>query len=443
MSGPNKNRARVSKNKSPALQKRQGLKAPPHHLGYRAAQEAFIAVGVDTETALRALAAIPISIQCWQGDDVTGFETVPHALSGGIAVTGNHPGRARSIDELRADLDKAFSLIPGTHRLNLHASYGDFTGDHVDRDAIEPRHFDSWIHWAGDRLHGIDFNPTLFAHPLAADGFTLSNQDASIRDFWIEHVRRSRRIAAYLAKNLGTPSTNNLWIPDGYKDTPADRVSPRERLQTSLDAALDTSLANLRDCVEPKLFGLGSESFTVGSHEFYLGYAITRKIMLCLDAGHYHPTESIADKISSVLAFLPEILLHVSRGVRWDSDHVVTLNDDLLAIAREALIAGRGERVHLGLDYFDASINRVAAWVIGARNLQKALLIALLEPTSSLRELETSGDLTARLALQEELKSLPWGPVWDEFCLRNESPLGLDWIHEIRLYERKTLSTRN
>jgi L-rhamnose isomerase len=410
---------------------------------YPAAQGAFASLGVDTETALRALAAIPVSLQCWQGDDVTGFETTRSALSGGIAVTGNHPGRARSLDELRADLDKAFSLIPGTHRLNLHASYGDFGGKAVDRDSVEPQHFDSWIQWAGNRLRGVDFNPTLFAHPLAADGFTLSHRDKSVREFWIEHVRRSRRIAAYFAKKLGTPSVNNIWIPDGYKDTPVDRVSPRERLRDSLDAALASSTPKVRDCVEPKLFGIGSESFTVGSHEFYLAYAVSRKTLLCLDSGHFHPTESVADKISGVLAFLPEILLHVSRGVRWDSDHVVTLNDDLLVLAREALFAGRGERVHLGLDYFDASINRVAAWVIGARNLQKALLVALLEPTASLREIENAGDHTARLAVQEEIKSLPWGPVWDEFCRRNDSPVGLDWIQEIRLYERQTLSLRS
>jgi L-rhamnose isomerase len=409
---------------------------------YQTAQEAFSALGVDTETALRALAAIPISIQCWQGDDVTGFETARNALSGGIAVTGNHPGRARSLEELRADLDKAFSLIPGTHRLNLHASYGDFEGKAVDRDCIEPRHFDSWVQWAGNRLHGIDFNPTLFAHPLAADGFTLSHRDKSVREFWIEHVRRSRRIAAHFAKKLGTPCINNIWIPDGYKDTPVDRVSPRERLRDSLDAALGARAPRVRDSVEPKLFGIGSESFTVGSHEFYLAYAVSRKTLLCLDSGHFHPTESVADKISGILAFLPEILLHVSRGVRWDSDHVVTLNDDLLHMAREALFAGGGERVHLGMDYFDASINRVAAWVIGTRNLQKALLIALLEPTASLREIENAGDHTARLAIQEEIKSLPWGPVWDEFCRRNDSPVGLDWIQEIRLHERKVLSRR-
>lgn len=435
---PRKHARRVYKKGSPSqssLAKTTGC--------YQSAQDAFFSLGVDTETALRALAAIPISIQCWQGDDVSGFEAARGALSGGIAVTGNYPGRARSLEELRADIEKALTLIPGTHRLNLHASYGDFGSKAVDRDAVEPRHFDSWIQWAGNRLHGIDFNPTLFSHPLAADGFTLSHRDKSIRDFWIEHVRRSRRIAAHFAKKLGTPSINNLWIPDGYKDTPVDRVTPRERLRESLDAALNFAVPKVRDCVEPKLFGIGSESFTVGSHEFYLAYAVSRKTLLCLDSGHFHPTEGIADKISGVLAFLPEILLHVSRGVRWDSDHVTTLNDDLLAIAREALFAGISDRVHLGLDYFDASINRVAAWVIGTRNLQKALLIALLEPTASLREIENAGDHTARLAVQEEIKSLPWGPVWDEFCRRNDSPVGLDWIQEIRLHERLTLSLRS
>jgi L-rhamnose isomerase len=444
MSPPPEKRAKSAPNKN------RFLSGGPKHIpskrspaSYQTAQDAFASLGVDTETALRALAAIPISLHCWQGDDVAGFEPSQTALAGGIAVTGNHPGRARSLDELRADLDKAFSLIPGTHRLNLHASYGDFENKSVDRDTIEPKHFDSWIQWAGNRLHGIDFNPTLFAHPLASEGFTLSHQDKSIRAFWIEHVRQSRRIAAHFAKKLGTPTLNNIWIPDGYKDTPVDRVSPRERLRESLDEALRDPFPKVRDCVEPKLFGIGSESFTVGSLEFYLAYAISRRTLLCLDAGHFHPTESVADKISSVLAFLPEILLHVSRGVRWDSDHVVTLNDDLLAIAREALFAGRGERVHLGLDYFDASINRVAAWVIGTRNLQKALLIALLEPSASLVEVETARDHTARLALQEEIKALPWGPVWDEFCRRNDTPVGLDWIQEIRRYERQTLSLRH
>jgi L-rhamnose isomerase len=437
-------RSAVPKHKNPFLpEKTMPRKRAAVDIGYAAAKDSFATWGVDTETALRALAAIPISLHCWQGDDVAGFEPLKSALSGGIAVTGNYPGKARTLDELREDIDKALSLIPGNHRLNLHASYGDFADQPTDRDQIEPRHFESWIQWGDSRLHGIDFNPTLFAHPLAEDGFTLSHPDKSIRAFWIEHVRRSRIIAARFAKHFTTKSINNIWIPDGYKDTPADRSSPRIRLKESLDKAFEERIPSVRDCLEPKLFGIGSESFTVGSHEFYLAYAVSRKTLLCLDSGHYHPTESVADKISSVLAFLPEILLHVSRGVRWDSDHVVTLNDELLAIARESLICGRGERVHLGLDYFDATINRVAAWVIGARNLQKALLIALLEPTASLLEVEHAEDLTARLALQEEIKSLPWGPVWDEFCRRNSTPVGLNWVQEIRHYERNVLSLRN
>ena len=416
------------------------------------ARERYAALGVDVDAALAALAQIPISLHCWQGDDVGGFENFGGALSGGLAVTGNHPGKARTPDELRADLDAALALIPGKHRLNLHAFYGEFGGKRVDRDAIEPKHFANWIAWAKKNSLGLDFNPTCFSHPKSADGFTLSHRDKGIRNFWIEHCRRSREIGAAMGQALGSPCVTNVWVPDGFKDTPADRATPRERLAESLDAVFKKTLSpkhNL-DAVEGKLFGIGAESCTVGSHEFYLGYAITRCKLLCLDAGHFHPTESIADKISSVLLYLPVILLHVSRGVRWDSDHVVTFTDELQAIAREVIAAtdGWGEsprelrrRVHLGLDYFDASINRIAAWVIGARNLLRALLLALLEPPA-IRAAELAGDNTARLALQEESKSLPFGAVWDYYCETKRVPVGEAWLAEVRRHEREVLLNR-
>ncbi len=410
---------------------------------YRLAHERYATLGVDVDHALRALAKIPVSLHCWQGDDVGGFENFGNALGGGIAVTGNHPGKARTPDELRADLEKALSLIPGQHRLNLHAMYGEFGGRKVDRDAIEPAHFKNWISWAKANGLGLDFNPTCFSHPKAADGFTLSHRDKGIRQFWIEHCRRSREIGAAMGKALGTPCVTNVWIPDGFKDTPADRQSPRERLVAALDEVFKEPLPakhNL-DAVEGKLFGIGAESCTVGSHEFYLGYAITRRKLLCLDAGHFHPTESIADKISSVLLYVPEILLHVSRGVRWDSDHVVTFTDELQAIAREVIATGHADRVHLGLDYFDASINRIAAWVIGTRNLLRALLLALLEPPA-IRAAELAGDNTARLALQEESKSLPFGAVWDYYCETKGVPVAEAWLTEVKGFEKRILLNR-
>jgi len=407
------------------------------------AEERYAALEVDVGRALKTLAAIPLSLHCWQGDDVGGFESFGGAPGGGLAVTGNYPGKARTPDELRADVEKALSVIPGRHRFNLHAFYGEFGGKKVGRDEITPEHFENWIAWAKAKGLGLDFNPTCFAHPKAADGFTLSHRDPAIRQFWIEHCIRSREIGAAMGKALGKTCVTNVWIPDGFKDTPADRHGPRERLAASLDAVFKKPLSPrlTLDSVEPKLFGIGAESCTVGSHEFYLGYAITRKKLLCLDAGHFHPTESIADKISSVLQFLPEILLHVSRGVRWDSDHVVTLTDDLHAIAREVVANDYTERVHIGLDYFDASINRVAAWVIGARNMLRAVLFALLEPPA-IRAAEIAGDNTARLALQEEAKSLPFGAVWDYYCERKGVPVGEAWLAEVKRYERKVLSKR-
>lgn len=410
---------------------------------YKLARERYASLGVDTDECLRALARIPISLHCWQGDDVGGFEHFGGALGGGLAVTGNYPGKARSPDELRADIDKVLSFVPGKHRLNLHAFYGEFGGKKVDRDEIAPEHFRNWIAWAKKRGIGMDFNPTCFSHPKAADGFTLSHPDKGIRRFWIDHCTLSREIGAAIGQGLGKPCVTNVWIPDGCKDTPADRVAPRERLADALDAVFKKPIStklNL-DAVEPKLFGLGSESYVVGSHEFYLGYALTRKKLLTLDAGHYHPTESIADKISSVLQFMPEILLHVSRGVRWDSDHVVALNDDLLAIAREIVGNHFTDRIHIGLDYFDASINRIAAWAIGARNMVRALLIALLEPPG-IREAEAAGDFTTRFALQEEAKTLPIGAVWDRYCATKDVPVGDTWLAEVKRYEQAVLSKR-
>jgi L-rhamnose isomerase len=408
------------------------------------AREIYEARGVDLEEALAALARIPISLHCWQGDDVQGFENAGGTIGGGLAVTGNYPGKARTAEELRADFEVALRMIPGRHRFSLHASYGEFGGKKVDRDKIEAKHFRGWIDWAKELGIGLDFNPTCFAHPKAADGFTLAHSDKAIRGFWIEHSRRAREIGAAMGKALRNRCITNLWVPDGFKDTPADRKGPRERLVESLDAVFKEKLPEAQnlDSVEPKLFGIGAESCTVGSHEFYLGYAITRKTLLCLDAGHYHPTETISDKISSVLQFLPEILLHVSRGVRWDSDHVVTLTDDLIAIAREIVANDYTDRVHVGLDYFDASINRIAAWVIGARNMQRALLMALLEP-AQIKVAERLGDNTARLALQEEAKGLPFGIVWEEFCARQNAPGGDAWLPEVRGYEERVLSKRN
>lgn len=411
---------------------------------YALARERYAAFGVDTEAALARLAQVSISLHCWQGDDVGGFENPDAALGGGLAVTGNYPGKPRNADELRQDLDKAYSLIPGRHRLNLHAIYAETGGRRVERTDLQPEHFARWVDWAKTNGHGLDFNPTCFAHPLAASGFTLASYDEHIRRFWIDHCIACRRIGAYFGRELGTPCITNIWIPDGYKDTPADRLTPRLLLRDSLDQILAEKLdpAHNRDAVEGKLFGIGAESYTVGSHEFYLGYALTRGVMLCLDSGHFHPTETIADKLSAVLTYLDEVLLHVSRGVRWDSDHVVTLNDDLQAIMQEVVRGGFLERVHIGLDFFDASINRVAAWVIGARNALRGLLMALLEPTATLREYERRGDYTARLALQEEIKGLPFGAVWDEYCLRQGVPVGMAFLDEIKAYEATVLAQR-
>jgi len=411
---------------------------------YALAKERYAALGVDTDAALKKLAAIPISLHCWQGDDVGGFENPGGELTGGIAATGNYPGKARTAAELRQDLDRTYRLIPGAHRLSLHAIYAETGGQKVERDALRPEHFAGWVAWAKEKKHGLDFNPTLFSHPKAESGFTLASYDEGIRRFWIDHCIACRVIGESFGRDLGAPAVTNIWIPDGLKDTPVDRKSPRLLLKDSLDKILAHPIDrryNL-DAVEGKLFGIGSESYVVGSHEFYLGYALANKMLLTLDSGHYHPTETIADKLSAVLTFMDEVLLHVSRGVRWDSDHVVTLSDDLEAIAQELVRGGYLDRVHIGLDYFDASINRIAAWTIGARNMLRGLLLALVEPIEQMRELEVAGDYTGRLALLEELKGLPFGAAWDYYCLTQGVPVGVSFMDEIRAYERTELSKR-
>jgi L-rhamnose isomerase len=412
---------------------------------YEIAKQRYAEFGIDTDETIQKLKKIAISLHCWQGDDVGGFETAGAELSGGgIQATGNYPGKARTIDELRADIEKALSMIPGRHRLNLHACYLDNGGKFVDRNEITVQHFQSWIDWAKSNGLGMDFNPTFFSHEKAADGFTLTNLDKGIRNFWIEHGIACRKIGAEMGKQLSSTTVTNVWIPDGYKDTPVDRWGPRALLVDSLDKIFAEKLdpeVHL-DAVESKLFGIGAESYTVGSHEFYLGYAVSRQKVLCLDAGHFHPTEVISDKISSVLMFVPELLLHVSRPVRWDSDHVVILNDELCAIAQEIVRSGKLDRIHIGLDFFDASINRVAAWVIGTRCMIKALLLALLEPTEKLRAMEKSGDYTSRLAMLEELKTLPFGAVWDYYCNRQDVPVGANWLKEVRQYEDQVTKLR-
>jgi L-rhamnose isomerase len=407
---------------------------------YPSARQTYADHGVDAEAALQKLADTPLSLHCWQGDDVGGFETAGAELSGGgIQATGHYPGKARTLDELRLDLETALSLLPGKHRLNLHACYADLGGKKVERNALTTAHFQSWIDWGREHVAGLDFNPTFFSHPLANDGWTLSHPDAAIRAYWIEHGIACRKIGAEMGRQLGSTTVTNVWIPDGSKEVPIDRKGPRERLASSLDAVFKEKLEPRfhLDAVESKLFGIGSESYVVGSHEFYLGYAAKHQKLYCLDAGHFHPTETIADKISSLLLFVPEILLHVSRGVRWDSDHVVILDDPTRALMEAVVRGSYLDRVHIGLDYFDASINRVAAWVIGARATQKALLLALLEPLDRLRRFEAEGDTTSRLALLEEAKSLPFGEVWNEFCRRQDVPGGFDWMDTVKQYEAK------
>ena len=412
---------------------------------YKVAQEIYADHGVDTDKALKKLTDISISLHCWQGDDVGGFERPGAGLTdGGLQVTGSHPGKARTIDELRADLHRAFSLIPGAHRLNLHAMYGEFAGKKVDRDEIGADHFRGWVDWAKREKLKLDFNATCFSHPQAADGFTLSHREKAIRKFWIDHVTRCRKVSAFIGREMKSACLHNLWIPDGSKEVPVDRLAHRTLLKESLDEiyAVDYSPAQMKDSLESKLFGIGSEAFVVGSHEFYLGYALSKRKMVCLDLGHFHPTESIADKISGILPFAPGLAFHLSRGIRWDSDHVVTFNDDIQAVAEEIVRCRALDRAHIALDYFDASLNRVGAWVIGARATLKAFLCALLLPEEKLRAFEKSGDNFGRLSLREEAKSLPWGAVWDQHCFRADVPPGSDWLDEISRYEREVLSRR-
>ncbi|WP_409075657.1 L-rhamnose isomerase [Pantoea sp. C3] len=410
---------------------------------FELAKQRFAEIGVDVEEAIKRLDSVPVSMHCWQGDDVRGFENPQGTLTGGIQATGNYPGRARTAEELRADLEKALSLIPGPKRLNLHAIYLE-SDTPVDRDAIEPKHFANWVDWAKKNKLGLDFNPSCFSHPLSADGFTLSHTDKNIRQFWIDHCKASRRISAYFGEQLGTPSVMNIWVPDGMKDITVDRLAPRQRLMSALDEIIAEKLnpEHHIDAVESKLFGIGAESYTVGSNEFFLGYASSRQTALTLDAGHFHPTEVISDKISAAMLYVPRLLLHVSRPVRWDSDHVVLLDDETQAIASEIVRHQLFDKVHIGLDFFDASINRIAAWVIGTRNAKKALLRALLEPTDRLRKVEAEGDYTARLALLEEQKSLPWQAVWEAWCLRHDVPADASWLSDVRHYEQQILNQR-
>ena len=412
---------------------------------YRSARECYARLGVDADKAIEALEKVSISLPCWQGDDVSGFEkSTARTGGGGIQATGSYPGKARTADELRMDLEKALSLIPGRMRLNLHAIYGEFGEKFVDRDEIGPEHYEGWLDWAKQEKVKLDFNATCFSHPKAESGYTLSSKDKGIRKFWIEHVKRCREISAFIGRGLGSFCIHNLWIPDGSKDIPVDRWTHRALLKEALDKiyAKEYSPSEMKDSVESKLFGLGSEAFVVGSHEFYMGYALLRGILLCLDLGHFHPTESVADKISALLQFSDEILLHFSRGVRWDSDHVVILNDEVRGIAEEIVRSDALDKVHLALDFFDASLNRVGAWIIGTRATQKSVLLALLEPRDKLREYEDSGNYFARLALLEEIKTLPFGAIWDYFCLKMNVPAGESWMEDIRRYDAEVTNKR-
>ena len=412
---------------------------------YQLAKEQYAALGIDTDHVISEMDNINISLHCWQTDDVGGFEKPGSVLGGGgIQATGNFPGKAKTIEQMRSDLDKVMSLLPGKQRLNLHAIYGEFEGKLIDRDQIEPKHFQGWIDWAKKRGIGLDFNCTCFSHPLADDGFTLSSKDEKIRKFWVEHTKRCRAIAAEMGKQLGTPSVHNIWIPDGMKDTPVDRNTLRKLLKKSLDEifAVKYSKEYLKDSVESKLFGIGSEAMVVGSHDFYLGYAIKNNTLITLDNGHFHPTEQVGDKISSILHFVDEILLHLTRGVRWDSDHVLTFNEELLLITQEIVRMKALKRVNIGLDFFDASLNRIGAYVIGTRSAQLAFMYALLEPTKTLVKFEEEGKNFERLAYLELLKSKPFGAVFDYYCMINKVPVGQDYIDEIVKYEKEVLLKR-
>lgn len=410
---------------------------------YEAAKALYAQHGIDTDEALCKLETIKVSMHCWQGDDVKGFLNADQELTGGISVTGQYPGAARTPEELRSDLDKAFSLIPGKHKVNLHAIYTD-TDEKVELDQLEPRHYERWVTWAKEQGLGLDFNPTCFSHEKSSEGFTLSHPDAEIRQFWIDHCKASRRIGAYFGEQLGQTCVTNVWVPDGFKDNPVDRMTPRKRLKASLDEVFAEPIDpkyNL-DAVESKLFGLGSEAYVVGSHEFYMGYGLQNDKLICLDAGHFHPTEVISNKLSSLALFTSGILLHVSRPMRWDSDHVVIMDDELLEIGRELVRHDLLGTTHIGLDFFDASINRVAAWVVGTRNTIKALLRAMLEPVETLKKAELEGDYTTRLALTEEFKSYPFGAIWDYYCASKGVPVREQWIAVVKEYEQNVLLQR-
>ncbi|MCI3196066.1 L-rhamnose isomerase [Bacillus sp. HU-1818] len=411
---------------------------------FERAKQEYEKWGINVEQVLEKIKQVPISIHCWQGDDIEGFEPNKSELSGGIDVTGNHPGKAHTPEELRRDLEKALSLIPGKHRVNLHAIYAETNGEAVERDELLPRHFEKWVRWAKDRGLGLDFNPTLFSHPKAADGLTLSHPDIEIREFWINHCIACRRIGEYFGRELGTPCLTNIWIPDGYKDIPSDRLTPRKRLKESLDRIFKENISEKHnlDSVESKLFGLGSESFVVGSHEFYLGYALKNNKLCLLDTGHFHPTEAVSNKISAILLYSDKLALHVSRPVRWDSDHVITLDDELREIALEIVRNEALDNVMIGLDFFDASINRVAAWTIGTRNMIKALLYAMLVPNGHLKQLQEEGRFTERLALFEEFKTYPFGAIWDYYCEEMGVPVKEAWLEEVKQYEREVLFKR-
>ena len=411
---------------------------------YEIAKQAYAKWGVDVDAAIEKLKNVPISIHCWQGDDIAGFEVNQHELSGGIDVTGNYPGKATNPEELRSDIEKALSLIPGKHRINLHAIYAETNGEVVERDQLEPKHFENWVNWAKENGLGLDFNPTLFSHPKAADGLTLAHPNEEIREFWINHCIVSRKIGEYFGKELGTPALTNIWIPDGYKDIPSDRLTPRKRLKESLDKifAVESDEKYNLDAVESKVFGIGSESYVVGSHEFYLNYAMKNNKLCLLDTGHYHPTETVSNKLSSMLLFSEKVALHVSRPVRWDSDHVVILDDELKELALEIVRNDALDRVIIGLDFFDASINRVAAWTIGTRNMIKALLHSMLSPNEYLKQLQEEGNFTERLALMEEFKTYPFGAVWDYYCEKMGVPVKEAWLDEVKTYEQEVLSKR-
>lgn len=409
---------------------------------YHEAKEKYAALGVDTEKAIEKLAQIPVSVHCWQGDDVGGFETSEEGLSGGIATTGNYPGKATNPQQLRADIEKAFSYIGGTLRLSLHASYAETNGKKVDRNELRPEHFAAWVDWAKQQKLALDFNPTFFSHPMADSGFTLSSLDEGVRKFWIEHAIASREIADYMGRELNSVTVTNHWIPDGFKDIPVDRYTPRQKLKDSLDQIFAKETKYNLDGVESKVFGIGVESCTIGSNEFYLSYAVQNQKLITLDTGHFHPTEVVSDKMTAVMDFVPGVLLHVSRPVRWDSDHVVILDDELQTLMAEICRHNFFDKTYIGLDFFDASINRIAAWVIGTRNTQKALLRGLLEPSAKLAALEAEGDYTSRLAMLEELKSMPWAAVWDEFCARQGVAVGYSWLEDVKKYEKDVLLKR-